>query len=65
LEERLGDMGHEWFLVLLDSAEADKVAKLALIMWRAYTVRNKVTRAREALSIDATVEYVMNLTNQL
>jgi hypothetical protein len=51
-EETLGYAGPDWFLVMLDSGREEGVEKLALILWRAWTVRNKVTRAGEALSID-------------
>jgi hypothetical protein len=64
-EERLGDTSPEWFLVLLDSWDVEEVAALALIMWRAWSVRNKVTIAGEALSIDNSVDFLMSLANQL
>jgi hypothetical protein len=64
-EERLGDMGPECFLVLLDSWDVEEVAALALIMWCAWSVRNKVTRAGEALSIDNSVDFLTSLANQL
>jgi hypothetical protein len=42
-------MGPEWFLVLLDSWNKEEVALLAMIMWRAWSVRKKVTRGGEAV----------------
>jgi hypothetical protein len=57
-EERLRDVGPEWFLVLLDSWWNDEVALLAMIMWRAWSMRNKVTRAGEALSIEDSVHFL-------
>jgi hypothetical protein len=38
---------------------------LALIMWRAWSVRNKVTRAGEELSINNSVDFLTSLKNQL
>jgi hypothetical protein len=38
---------------------------LAMILWRAWTIRNKVTRVGEALSIDGLVQYLMNLAKEL
>jgi hypothetical protein len=63
-EERLRDMGPEWFLVLLDSWNKEEVALLAMIMWRAWSVRNKVTRGGEALSIDDSVDFLQQLMEQ-
>jgi hypothetical protein len=63
-EERLRDEGPEWFLVLLDSWRKEEVALLAMIMWRAWTVRNKVTRAGEVLSIDDSVDFLQRLMSQ-
>jgi hypothetical protein len=57
-EVRLRDVGQEWFLVLLDSWRIDEVALLAMIMWRAWSVRNKVTRAGETLSIEDSVQFL-------
>jgi hypothetical protein len=36
----------------------EEVALLAMIMWRAWSVRNKVTRAEEALSIEDSAEFL-------
>jgi hypothetical protein len=63
-EERLHNVGPEWFLVLLDSCKEDVMANLATIMWRAWSVRNKVMRAREALSDDS-VAYSVRLGHEL
>jgi hypothetical protein len=41
------------------------MANLAMIMWRAWSVQNKVTRAGEALSIDDSVAYLARLGPEL
>jgi hypothetical protein len=63
-EGRLHDEGPEWFLVLLDSWRMEEVALLAMIMWRAWLVTNKVTRAGEVLSIDDNTEFLQRFMNQ-
>jgi hypothetical protein len=63
-EEILRNEGPEWFLVLLDSWRKEEVALLAMVLWRAWPVRNKVTRAGEALSIDDSVEFLERLMSQ-
>jgi hypothetical protein len=57
-KERLRDVGPKWFLVLLDSWRKEEVALLAMIMWRAWSVRDKVTKAGETLSIEDSVEFL-------
>jgi hypothetical protein len=43
-EERLYNDGPEWFfLVHLDSYDMGEVANLAMVLWRAWSFRNKVT----------------------
>jgi hypothetical protein len=42
-EELLRNNGLEWLLVILDAGKTDEVANLAMVLWRAWTVRNKVT----------------------
>jgi hypothetical protein len=42
-EARLYNDGPEWFLVLLDSCDMGEVANLAMVLWRAWSVWNKVT----------------------
>jgi hypothetical protein len=37
------------------------MANLAMIMWRAWSVQNNVTRAEEALPIDDSVAYLARL----
>jgi hypothetical protein len=44
-EERLRNAGFEWMLAVLDARTMEEVANLAMVLWRAWTVRNKVTRA--------------------
>jgi hypothetical protein len=63
-EERLHDEGPECFLVLLDSCRKEEVALLAMIMWRAWSVRNKVARAGEVLSIDDSVDFLQRFMAQ-
>jgi hypothetical protein len=46
-------------LVLLDLYKPDVMANLALVLWRAWSVRNKVTRAGERLSIDDSVAFLL------
>jgi hypothetical protein len=41
------------------------MVNLAMIMWRTWSVRNKVTRAREALSIDDSVIYLERLGQEM
>jgi hypothetical protein len=60
-EDRLCNTGLEWLIAVLESVTESKAANLAMILWRSWTVRNKVTRAGEALSIVSSVEYLMNL----
>jgi hypothetical protein len=36
----------------------DDVTQLAMILWRAWSVRNKVTRAGEVLSIEDSVQFL-------
>jgi hypothetical protein len=43
----------------------EEIENLAMILWRAWTIRNKVTRAGEALSIDGLVQYLTNLAKEL
>jgi hypothetical protein len=64
-EERLRNDGSEWFLALLDSCREDVMANLVTVMWRAWMIRNKVTRAREVLSIDKSVGYLTCLGGEL
>jgi hypothetical protein len=64
-EEKLWNVGTEWFLVLLDLYKPDVMANLALVLWRARSVRNKVTRAGERLSIDDSVEFLIRLLGEL
>jgi hypothetical protein len=64
-EEKLWNVGTEWFLVLLDLYKPDVMANLALVLWRAWSVRNKVTRAGERLSIDDSVEFLIRLLGEL
>jgi hypothetical protein len=64
-KEGLHNAGPEWFLVPLDSHKMEEVGNLATILWRAWSVRSKVTRAGEPLSIDASVHYLMRLEQEL
>jgi hypothetical protein len=64
-EDSLHNVGPEWFLVLLESEKVEKVANLAIILWHAWSVRNKVTRAGEVLSIDSSVHYLRKLGQEL
>jgi hypothetical protein len=64
-EEKLRNVEPEWFLVLLDLYKPDVMANLALVLWRAWSVRNKVTRADERLSIDDYVEFLIRLSGEL
>jgi ribonuclease HI len=63
-EERLRDVGPEWFLVLLDSWRKEEVALLAMVLWRVWSVRNKITRAGEGLSIDDSVAFLQRMMVQ-
>jgi hypothetical protein len=47
-EEMLRDTGPEWFLAVLESTSKEEVSvsHLAMVLWRSWMVRNKVTRAR-------------------
>jgi hypothetical protein len=63
-EERLRDEGPEWFPVLLDFWRKEDVALLAMVMWRAWSVKNKVTRVGEALSIDDSVDFLQRFMSQ-
>jgi hypothetical protein len=65
MEERLRNDGPEWFLALLDSCKEDVMANLVMIMWRAWPVCNKVTRAGEVLSIDESFVYLTRLGQEL
>jgi hypothetical protein len=58
-EEKLRNVGPEWFLVLLDLYKPNVMASLDLVLWRAWSVRNKVTRAGERLSIDDSVAFLL------
>jgi hypothetical protein len=64
-EERLLNVGPEWLLVLLESDKVERVANLAIILWHAWSVRNKITRAGEDLSIDSCVHYLRKLGQEL
>jgi ribonuclease HI len=64
-DDELLNTGPEWFLVLLSNKDEKEMANLAMIMWRAWTVRNKVTRAGESLSINDSVEYLKRLNDDL
>jgi hypothetical protein len=64
-EERLRNDGPEWFLALLDSCKEDVMANLVMIMWRAWSVCNKVMRAGEVLSIDESFVYLTRLGQEL
>jgi hypothetical protein len=64
-EELLRNNGPEWLLVILDVGKMDEVTNLAMVLWRASTVRNKVTRAGEALSIVGSMEFLLKLENDL
>jgi hypothetical protein len=48
-EERLCNTGPQWFLALLESCATEEIANLAMLLWRAWTVHNKVTRAGETV----------------
>jgi hypothetical protein len=41
------------------------MANLAMIMWRTWSIRNKVTRAEEALPIDDSVAYLVCLGQEI
>jgi hypothetical protein len=60
-EERLRNAWPEWLLAVMDTGTMEEVANLAMVLWRAWTVRNKVTRAGEALSIAGSVEFLIQL----
>jgi hypothetical protein len=64
-EDRLRNVGPEWFLAVLDSVTTEEVAHLAMVLWRAWTVRNKITRAGEVLSINDSMIYLSNLEKSL
>jgi hypothetical protein len=64
-EEMLHNMGPEWFLPLLDSCKPEEVGNLATILWRAWSIRNKVTRAGEPLMMDAFVKYLKRLGQEV
>jgi hypothetical protein len=65
-EERLYNDGPEWFfLVLLDSYDMGEVANPAMVLWRAWSFQNKVTRAGAALSIEASIDYLRRLGEEL
>jgi hypothetical protein len=64
-EEMLHNMGLEWFLALLDSCKPEEVGNLAMILWRAWSVRNKVTRVGEPLMMLASVEYLKRLGQEV
>jgi hypothetical protein len=65
LEESIHNTDPEWFLVLLDLWKLEEDGNLAMILWRAWSVRNKVTRAGEPLLVDASVEYLKRLEQEL
>jgi hypothetical protein len=50
--------------VLLDFWRKEDVALLAMVMWRAWSVKNKVTRVGEALSIDDSVDFLQRFMSQ-
>jgi ribonuclease HI len=60
-EDRLRNEG----LTVLDSVPKEEAGHLAMVLWRAWTVRNKVTRAGETLSIDDSVMYLTTLGKSL
>jgi hypothetical protein len=64
-EDRLRNNGPEWFLAVLESSSKEEASNLAMVLWHSWTVRNKVTRAGEALSIDVSVLYLTNLGKNL
>jgi hypothetical protein len=65
LEDTFRDTGPEWFLAVLDSASTEEVADLAMVLWRTWEVRNKITQAGAPLSIDDSVLYLSNLGKSL
>jgi ribonuclease HI len=65
LEEMLHNTGLEWFLALLDSCKQEELSNLATILWRAWSVRNKVTRKGEPLLMDASVAYLKKLGQEV
>jgi hypothetical protein len=57
VEEMVRNTGPEWLLAILEVGKTEEVANLAMVLWRAWTVRNKVTWAGEVLSIVGSVEF--------
>jgi hypothetical protein len=43
VEELLRNTGPEWLLTVLEAGKMEEMANLAMVLWRAWTVRNKVT----------------------
>jgi hypothetical protein len=43
-EEGLHNVGHEWFLIVLELNKLEEVGNFATILWHAWSTRNKVTR---------------------
>jgi hypothetical protein len=43
VEEMVRNTGPEWLLAVLEVGKTEEVANLAMVLWRAWTVRNKVT----------------------
>jgi hypothetical protein len=64
-EDRLYNVGPKCFLTVLDSVPKEETWHLALVRRRAWTARNKVTRAGETLSIHDSVCYLTKLGNSL
>jgi hypothetical protein len=65
MEEMLHNVGLKWLLAVLEAGKTEEVANLAMVLWRAWTVRNKVTRAGEVLPIVGFVDFLLNLANNL
>jgi hypothetical protein len=42
-KEMLRDTGPEWFLAVLESSSKEEVSHLAMVLWRSWTIKNKVT----------------------
>ena len=50
--------GADWFLLLINKIDAGTAARLLLILWRAWFVRNKVTHSGKWMPIMGSVTFL-------
>ncbi|KAF8694211.1 hypothetical protein HU200_038341 [Digitaria exilis] len=65
VEEELVFSGPDWLLLLLDRYDSQTCANFLMLIWRCWSVRNGVTKAGKALSVEGSVIFLTRYMQSL